>query len=114
MSTDVNSYAKNLLATRGRRSVATLLTWMEAHVWSHLEETLQQDARSKIMSVIGDFQDLAMDMVAAETGTINDFWVEELDKLHRSIRRANGGRTQVQGDRGPGEAVPASPTTTRS
>lgn len=87
---DANSYAKNLLAVRGRRNIATLLTWMEKNVWPHIEQDLQSEARSKIMAVLGDFQDLAMDMVAADTGTINDFWVEELGKLHESIRGLNG------------------------
>lgn len=90
MRTDVNSYAKNLLSTRGRRSIATLLTWMEANVWPEIEADLQAEARSKIMQVMGEYQDLAMDMVASETGVINDYWVDEIDKLHRAIRSLNG------------------------
>jgi hypothetical protein len=81
-----DSYAKNLLAVRGRRCVATLLTYLEDHAWEHLTEETRHQIRSKVMSTIGEFQDLAMDMVAADTGSINQFWVDELEKLHDRIR----------------------------
>ncbi len=87
---DINSYAKNLLRTRGRRCVATILTHLEENVWESVPPEVQRQARSHILSTVGEFQDLAMDMVVADTGTINDFWVEELEKLHKEIRNING------------------------
>lgn len=90
MSTDVNSYAKNLLNRRGRRTVATILTWLEENIWQYVPEDKQQEARSKILSVVSDFQDLAMDMVASDTGVINDYWVEALDSLHQELKSIRG------------------------
>ena len=87
---DVNSYAKNLLRTRGRRCVATILTNLEDNVWQYVPEDVQKKTRSHILATIGELQDLAMDMVVADTGTINDFWVEELEKIHKEIRKMNG------------------------
>lgn len=87
---DVNSYAKNLLGTRGRRCVATILTHLENNVWEHVPEDVQRRARSHILATVGEFQDLAMDMVIADTGVINDFWVEELEKIHKEIRNISG------------------------
>jgi len=86
--------AKDLLATRGRRTIATLLTYMEENVWPHLDDEVQPEAqdaaRAKILSLLGDYQDLAMDMVSSETGAINEFWVDELARLHDRIGRLDG------------------------
>lgn len=92
--TDNNSFAKNLLATRGRRTVATLLTWLEAHVYEHIPADLQNETRGKVLSTVGEFQDLAMDMVASDTGIINDFWATELADIKAELRRING-RDQI-------------------
>jgi hypothetical protein len=83
---DVNSYARNLLRTRGRRCVATILSYLEDNAWEHVPKEKQRHIRSHILSTVGEFQDLATDMVVADTGTINDFWVEELRKIHDEIR----------------------------
>jgi hypothetical protein len=86
---DVNNYAKNLLRTRGRRCVATILTHLEDNVWKHVPEDVQRQARSRILATVGEFQDLAMDMVVADTGAINEFWVQELEKIHKEIRNVH-------------------------
>jgi hypothetical protein len=88
--TDNNSFAKNLLATRGRRAVATLLTWLEDNAYQYLPADVQTETRGKVLSVIGEFQDLAMDMVASDTGIINDFWAEELAEMKSLLRRIDG------------------------
>ena len=83
---DVNSYAKNLLRARGRRCVATILSYLEENIWEHVPAEKKRSVRSHVLSTVGEFQDLATDMVVADTGTINDFWVEELEKIHTEIR----------------------------
>lgn len=86
--------AKDLLRTRGRRAVATMLTYMEEHVWPEIpkeqRDEIQAQARAKILAIMGDYQDLAMDMVSSETGAINEYWVDELAKLHDEIGRLHG------------------------
>jgi len=85
-----NSYAKNLLAQRGRRASATLLTWLENNVYEFVTPELQGEIRGKVLQIISEYQDLAMDMVASDTGTINEFWVEELDRIHSTLRSIDG------------------------
>ena len=58
-------------------------------MWKDVPQESQRQARSHILSTVGEFQDLAMDMVVADTGSINEFWVEELEKLHKEIRNIN-------------------------
>lgn len=88
--TDENSYPKNLLAKRGRRAVATLLTWFEDNVYPEVDKDLQIEIRSKVMMVVGDFQDLAMDMVASETGVINGHWADAIAEMHDIMKRVDG------------------------
>lgn len=80
-----NSFAQKLLQSRGRRTVATLLSYMEERVWPHIPEELQKEARSKIMRVVGDYQDLASDAIAADTGAINEYWIDELVQIHDKL-----------------------------
>ena len=91
--------ARDLLSTRGRRAIATLLTYMEENVWPELPDEVQPQvqaaARSKILSVLGDYQDLAMDLIASEDATINEFWVDELARLHDRIGRLDGNTAQI-------------------
>jgi hypothetical protein len=95
--------ARDLLSTRGRRTIATLLTYMEENVWPQLPDEVQAEvqtaARAKILAVLGDYQDLAMDLIASEDATINEFWVEELAKLHRTIGRLDGHPSKIPSSR---------------
>ena len=94
-----NSYPKNLLSKRGRRTVATLLTYFEENVYQHVDKDLQNDIRAKVMMVVGDFQDLAMDMVASETGSINELWVDAIREMHDDLKRRIDGNDSVQARR---------------
>lgn len=85
-----NQYAKNLLGSRGRRASATLLTYLEDNIKHKLTDEEWEEIRGKVLGVIGDFQDLAMDMVASDTGIINDFWAEALTEIKDSLRRIDG------------------------
>lgn len=81
-----NNFARNLLNMRGRRAMATLLTQLEASVQPHVDAETWNNVRSSVLTVIGDFQDLAMDMISAETGVINDYWAEKLEQIHDAVR----------------------------
>ena len=71
-----------------------MLTWLESNVWEYLPDDMQVATRGKVLEVFNEFKDLATDMVASDTGVINDFWVEALDTLHDAIRRLD--RAPVQ------------------
>lgn len=94
-----NQYAKNLLGSRGRRASATLLTWLEDNIKHKLTDDEWDEMRSKVLAVVGDFQDLAMDMVASDTGVINDYWADALAEIKDSLRRIENGAFALQADR---------------
>lgn len=80
-----NDFAKNLVANRSRRTVATILTWLENNVYEYLPEDVQVSTRSIVLSNVNDLSDLAMDIVKSDTGQINEYWVTELKDLKERI-----------------------------
>jgi hypothetical protein len=80
---------KEYLRIRGRRVTATVMTTLEDYAWEHLNEDQQRQIRSVVLSTIAEYQDLAMDLVSSEQGSINEFWVEELSKIHGELKRLN-------------------------
>jgi hypothetical protein len=93
-----NSFAKNLLAQRGRRAAATLLTWLEDNIQHNLTTEEWEETRSKVLYVLGEFQDLAMDMVTSDTGVINDYWVQALTEIRDRLRSIDG-HNKIPADR---------------
>lgn len=82
------NYAANLLAKRGRRTSATLLTYIEKNFKNRLNSDEWEQLRQKILDTVGDFQDLATDMVAADTAAINEFWIDALVEIRKAIKEA--------------------------
>ena len=80
---------KEFLRIRGRRVSATIMSTLEAVVWDQISDEDRKKIRSAVLSTIGEYQDLAMDLVSSEAGSINEFWVDELAKLHRELRKVN-------------------------
>lgn len=85
MPRNENDFAKNLVSARSRRTVATILTWLENNVYEFLPAELQANTRSIVLSNVNDLSDLAIDIVKSDTGVINEFWVAELKNLHERI-----------------------------
>lgn len=86
---------KEYLRIRGRRVTATVMTTLEDHAWEHISEDQQRHIRSVVLSTVAEYQDLAMDLVSSEQGSINEFWVEELAKIHKELRAINGRQMAV-------------------
>lgn len=85
-----NSLAANLVATRGNRCTAAILTYLEEELYAkHPEITTatQKQVRSVVMDNINLFKDLAIDIVKSDTALLNQVWVEKLDEIHAEIRR---------------------------
>lgn len=80
-----NDFAKNLVSARSRRTVATILTWLENNVYEYLPSEVQTDTRSIVLANVNDLSDLAIDIVKSDTGVINEFWVTELKNLNERI-----------------------------
>jgi hypothetical protein len=85
-----NTMAVNLIANRGNRCTATLLTWIEREVYPHLSHEMQRELRSLVLDQVNGFKDLAMDVVKSDTAYLNELWVQKLDEIHRDVRRLNG------------------------
>lgn len=87
---DQNSFARNLVSTRAKRASATVLGYLEDNVYEYVPAAQQTQIRKVILDNINGLSDLAMDIVRAETGEINEFWIEELRKIHTSLERLHG------------------------
>jgi hypothetical protein len=89
-----NSLAANLVATRGNRCVASILTFLENEVYRRYPEistATQKQIRNVVLDNINGFKDLAIDIVKSDTALVNDVWVQKLDLIHEELRKANVG-----------------------
>jgi hypothetical protein len=86
-----NSMAANLVASRGNRCSAVLLTWMEDNAYEFLPEDVQFQLRRTILDQINGFKDLAIDIVKSDVAAMNQVWVEKLDAIHSELRRLSVG-----------------------
>ncbi len=66
-----NTMAATLIATRGNRTTAVILGWLEDHVYEHLDEDLQRATRKMILDSINGFKDLAIEIVKSDTAYMN-------------------------------------------
>lgn len=82
-----NTMAANLVATRGNRATAVILSWLEDNVYQYLPEDVQRDTRQMVLDQINIFKDLAIDIVKSDTAYMNQVWIEKLDEIHEAIRK---------------------------
>ncbi len=84
-----NTMAANLIAMRGNRTTAVVLSWLEDNVYEFLDEDLQHRTRQMVLDNINAFKDLGIDIVKSDTAYMNEIWLEKIDELHEAIK-ANG------------------------
>lgn len=82
-----NTMAANLIATRGNRTTAVILSWLEDNAYQYLPEEVQRETRQMILDQINTFKDLSIDIVKSDTAYINQIWVEKLDQIYEEVRR---------------------------
>lgn len=82
-----NTMAANLIATRGNRATAVILSWLEDNAYQYLPEEVQQQTRQMVLDQINVFKDLAIDVVKSDTAYMNQIWVEKLDEIHEDIKK---------------------------
>lgn len=85
-----DNMAANLVAIRGNRCTATILSWVEAHLMDTLSEEEWQSLRSVVIDQVNAFKDLSIDIVKSDAAIVNQFWVEKLDDIHNELRRMRG------------------------
>lgn len=83
----MNGLATNLVANRGNRCTATILGFLEENLYEQYDvpPKVQQQIRRIVLDSINSYKDLAIDVVKSGDSMINDFWLEELQKIHTSV-----------------------------
>ena len=82
-----NTMAANLIATRGNRTTAVILSWLEENAYQYLPDEVQRETRQMVLDQINTFKDLAIDIVKSDTAYMNEIWVQKLDEIHEAVRR---------------------------
>jgi hypothetical protein len=85
-----NSMAANLVATRGNRTSAAILGWLEENLYTEVPQIsteTQKRIRQMILDQVNAFKDLSIDIVKSESAVINQEWVDKLDAIHDELRR---------------------------
>jgi len=85
-----NSTVANLVATRGNRTSAAILGWLEENLYTEVPQVsteMQKKIRQMILDQVNSFKDLSIDIVKSETAVINQEWVDKLDAIHDELRR---------------------------
>lgn len=85
-----NSTTANLVATRGNRTSAAILGWLEENLYEEypgIPTVMQKRIRQMVLDNVNSFKDLAIDIVKSESSVINEEWVAKLDAIHAELRR---------------------------
>lgn len=85
-----NSTTANLVATRGNRTSAAILGWLEENLYEEypgIPTVMQKRIRQMVLDNVNAFKDLAIDIVKSESAVINEEWSSKLDAIHAELRR---------------------------
>lgn len=65
-------FARNVLNEQRRRLIGNLMTYMERHVYEHLTPDQQRELRSRVLTSVGAYHDVCLDMLKAsiDDGTL--------------------------------------------
>jgi hypothetical protein len=58
-------FARNLLNEQRRRLVGNLMTYIESNVYRHLSEHEQRELRKRVLTAVGAYHDVCVDMLKA-------------------------------------------------
>lgn len=83
-----NSMAANLVATRGNRTTATILSAIEDEIYDAVDvpDPIKRKVRQIVLDQMNGYKDLMIDIVKSETSLLNDHWVSRLDEIHEAIK----------------------------
>lgn len=91
MSSDM---ASNLVANRGNRCTATILSYLETNVYEqyNIPKSVQRNIRQAVMDSINGYKDLVIDIVKSDNAVMNDLYLDaivqikdEISNLRRSV-----------------------------
>ena len=79
-------FARNVLNEQRRRLVGNLMQYLEANVYTHLSEHEQRELRKRVLTAVGAYHDVCLDMLKA---SIDDGSVVNEEALHLLARVSN-------------------------
>lgn len=85
------NFVANLIAQRGNRCTASILGYLEDHVYKQfpsIPTEVQKRIRQEVLDQVNSFKDLAIDIIKADPDHINEFWVQKIDEMHQDLLRA--------------------------
>ena len=89
-----DSMASNLVANRGNRCTATILSFLETNVYNQYDipKGLQRQIRQAVLDSINGYKDLVIDIVKSDDAVMNDLYLDaivqirdEISSLRRSV-----------------------------
>lgn len=86
------NFPAQLIATRGNRCTATIMGYLEEHLYTKYPQIAtdeQKRIRSVVVNAVNAFKDLAIDIVKSDQDLINDIWVQKLDEIHAELSKLN-------------------------
>lgn len=88
-----NEFVRNMLIEQRKRLSASVLSYCEQHVYKSLEPRQQRDLREKVLTAVGAYHDVCLDMLKATVndGSIpNEDLIQAIADLHTDVRAING------------------------
>lgn len=89
MSGQVESMAARLIAQRGNRCTATILSFLEEEIYPKANLTTEQVRRIRrtVLDSVNDFKDLAIDVAKSDSSLVNDLWLQQIAAIDRKLDR---------------------------
>lgn len=83
-----NSMAANLVATRGNRTTATILSAIEDEIYEtvHVPDPVKRKIRQIVLDQMNGYKDLVIDIVKSETAIVNEHWLNQIEEIHTAIQ----------------------------
>jgi len=65
-------FARNVLNEQRRRLIGNLMQYLESHVYEHLSQADQRELRKRVLTAVGAYHDVCLDMLKAsiDDGTV--------------------------------------------
>jgi hypothetical protein len=80
--------AANLVAARGNRTTATILSTIETEIYMdiHVPDPVKRKVRQIVLDQMNGYKDLVIDIVKSDTALLNEHWVSQIDEIHKAIK----------------------------
>lgn len=83
-----SEFVRKVLTERRKRAVGTIMGFAERRLYSKLTHADQEALREHVLSAIGGYHDVALDLLSASVddgGMVNEEALRKLDQLHARV-----------------------------